>query len=140
MEGTFVLLLFFAFLFAVVDAGQVVVAHQSLVERTRGALRWAVVHPFDGTGEQIANLVLYNQPNEPLSSIEGYMGLSRENIRVQYLSRSNARPDDELVSVQIVNYKQRFISPWFPDGLLNPRPVAMSAAMAYQAAQTAPVR
>ena len=48
-----------------IDCGQVLVAHQSLVERVRAAVRWGVVRPWDGTGEQIANLVLYDQTEEP---------------------------------------------------------------------------
>ena len=65
IEGTLVLLVFFALLFGVVDCGQVLVAHQALVERVRAAVRWGVVRPWDGTGEQIANLILYDQPEEP---------------------------------------------------------------------------
>ena len=68
VEGTLVMLVFFALMFGVIDCGQVLVAHQALVERVRSASRWGVVHPWDGTGEQIANLILYNQPEEPRST------------------------------------------------------------------------
>ena len=60
--------MFFALLFGVIDCGLVLVRHQTLVERVRSAVRWGVVRPWDGTGEQIANLILYDQPEEPSRS------------------------------------------------------------------------
>src|SRR4029079_1912152 len=55
IEGTLVMLVFFALLFGVIDCGQVLVTHQTLVERVRSAVRWGAVRPWDGTGEQVAN-------------------------------------------------------------------------------------
>jgi TadE-like protein len=132
VEGSLALLIFFAFLFAVIDCGQVLVAHQALVERVRSAVRWGVVHPWDGTGEQVANLVLYRQPGEPLSATEAYLGLSRDNVQVRYSPPSAGRPDDEVLSVAIVNYRYRFLSPWVTEAFVNPRPVLISAPMAYR--------
>jgi hypothetical protein len=134
VEGTLVLLVFFVLLFGVVDVGQVLVAHQSLVERVRAAVRWGVVRPWDGTGEQIANLILYDQPEEPRASRGGYFGLTRADVQVRYQPRLPARPDDETLSVAVVNYHYRFISPWLPEGFVNPRPVMISAPMAYREA------
>ena len=134
VEGTLVLLTFFALLFAVIDCGQVLVAHQSLVERVRSAVRWGVVRPWDGTGEQIANLILYNQADEPRSVTEGFLGLKRDNVRVRYQSALPARPDDEILSVTIVNYRYHFMSPWLTQAFVNPRPVVVTAPMAFQSA------
>jgi len=134
VESTFVLLIFFVLLFGVIDCGQVLVAHQSLVERVRGGVRWGVVRPFDGTGDQIANLVLYNQPEEPRAAKEGFLGLSRENVQVRYRPATAERPDDETLSVAIVNYRYHFLSPWAGKALVNPRPVLMSAPMAFRTA------
>jgi TadE-like protein len=134
VESTLVLLVFFALLFAVIDCGQVLVAHQSLVERVRSAVRWGVVRPWDGTGEQIANLILYNQVDERRSATEGYLGLTRENVQVRYRPALPARPDDEILSVAILNYHYRFLSPWITQTFVNPRPVIITAPMAYQAA------
>ncbi len=63
IEGALALLVFFSLLFGVIDCGLVLVRHQSLVERVRSAVRWGVVRPWDGSGEQIANLILYDQPD-----------------------------------------------------------------------------
>jgi len=134
VEATLVMLAFFALLFGVIDCGQVLVAHQALVERVRSAVRWGAVRPWDGTGDQIASLVLYNQTAEPRTVTEGYLGLKRDNVRVTYQAPSQARPDDETVSVAIVNYKYHFISPWIGDTFVNPRPVMISAPMALRSA------
>jgi Flp pilus assembly protein TadG len=133
VESTFVMLAFFALLFGVIDCGQMLVAHQALVERVRTAVRWGVVRPWDGTGDQIANLILYNQTAEPRPSIDGYLGLKRENVRVAYQPASAQRPDDETLSVTVVNYQYHFISPWIARTLVNPRPVLISAPMAIRA-------
>jgi len=133
VESTFVMLAFFALLFGVIDCGQMLVAHQALVERTRVAVRWGVVHPWDGTGDQVANLILYNQTGEPSAAVDGFLGLTRENVRVTYQPASVPRPDDEMLSVAVVNYRYRFISPWIAQALVNPRPVLISAPMAYRA-------
>ena len=133
VEGTLVLLVFFVLLFGVIDIGQVLVAHQSLVERVRAAVRWGAVRPWDGTGEQIANLILYDQPEEPRSTRDGYFGLTRSDVQVRYQPPMPSRPDDETISVAIVNFHYHFLSPWLPEGFVNPRPVMISAPMAYRA-------
>ncbi len=134
IEGALALLVFFSLLFGVIDCGLVLVRHQTLVERVRSAVRWGVVRPWDGTGEQIANLILYDQPTEPAGATGGYLGLTRENVQVRYQPPSAARPDDEMLSVAIVNFRYQFLSPWITEVFVNPRPVLISAPMAYKPA------
>ncbi len=133
VEGALVILVFFALLLGVVDCGQVVFRHQSLVERVREAVRWGVLHPFDGTGEQVANLILYNQPDEPRMTTAGFLGLTRANVLVRYRPPTVERPDDETLSVAIVNYESHFFSPWIARTIISPRPVLISAPMSYRA-------
>ena len=132
VEGALALLLFFAFLFAVIDCGQILVVHQALVERVRSAVRWGVVRHWDGTGEQIANRVLYRQTEEPASTADAYLGLARANVQVRYSPAPAERPDDEVLSVAIVDYHYHFLSPWVTENLVNPRPVFITAPMAYR--------
>ena len=134
IEGALALMVFFSLLFGVIDCGLVLVRHQSLVERVRSAVRWGVVRPWDGSGEQIANLILYDQPTEPSGATGSYLGLTRENVKVRYQPASPARPDDEMLSVSIVNFHHQFLSPWITQIFINPRPVLISAPMAYKAA------
>jgi hypothetical protein len=137
IEGALALTVFLSLLFGVIDCGLVLVRHQSLVERVRSAVRWGVVRPWDGSGEQIANLILYDQPTEPTAVAGGttgsYLGLTRENVQVRYQPASPTRPDDEVLSVSIVNFHYQFLSPWIPHIFINPRPVLISAPMAYKA-------
>lgn len=129
-----VLLVFFALLLGVVDCGQVLYAHQALVERVRSSVRWGALHPYDGTGEQVANLILYDQLDEPGMtrgmSREGFLGLTRANVQVRYQPASAERPDDEMLSVAIVNYEVHFFSPWIAKKIVSPRPVLISAPIA----------
>jgi TadE-like protein len=134
IEGALALTVFFSLLFGVIDCGLVLVRHQSLVERVRAAVRWGVVRPWDGSGEQITNLILYDQPAEPSGATGSYLGLTRANVQVRYQPASPARPDDEMLSVSIVNFHYQFLSPWITQVFINPRPVLISAPMAYKAA------
>lgn len=131
VESTLVLLVFFAFLLGVIDVGQVMFAHQSLVERVRSAVRWSVVHPWQGN-DPVINLVLYNQTDEPRMNTPGYLGLKPENVMVRYQAPTADRPDDETVSVSIVNFKSQFFSPWIARTLVSARPVSITAPMAYR--------
>jgi hypothetical protein len=127
-------MVFFALLFGVVDCGLMLARHQALVERVRSAVRWGVVRPWDGSGDQIANLILYDRATKPGSASAGYLGLKRENVQVRYQPASPARPDDEVLSVAIVNFHYQFLSPWITQIFVNPRPVLIAAPMAYKAA------
>jgi hypothetical protein len=133
VEGALALLVFFALLFGVIDCGVMLVRHQALVERVRSAVRWGVVRPWDGSGDQIANLILFEQTTEPVTST-GYLGLKRENVQVRYQPASPTNPDDETLSVSIVDFHYQFLSPWITQVFINPRPVLISAPMAYKPA------
>ena len=96
VEATLVLLVFFALLLGVIDCGQVLFAHQSLVERVRTAVRWGVVHPWD-SADPIVNLVLYNQADAPRGDTPAFLGMQRENVVVRHVAPPE-RPDDETLS------------------------------------------
>ena len=126
VEATLVLIVFFAMLLGVIDCGQVMFSHQALVERVTEAVRWGSVHPFDGTGEQVANFILYGQPSGPRGAMAPFLGLTRANVDVRYNAPAD-RPDDETISVAIVNYESHFFSPWIAKTIVSPRPVFVTA-------------
>jgi Flp pilus assembly protein TadG len=130
VEATLVLLVFFGLLLGVIDCGQVMYSHQALVERVRTAVRWGTLHPYDGTGEQVANQVLYDQPDSPRDARPAFLGLTRANVQVSYRTATTERPDDEILSVAIVNYESHFFSPWIAKAIVSPRPVLISAPVA----------
>jgi hypothetical protein len=126
VESTFVLLAFFALLLGTIDCAQVLFAHQALVERVRSAVRYGVVHPWNGPDE-VTNLILYDQTKEPAASVPGFLNLKRENVVVRYQPPTAERPDDESLHVSIVNFECHFFSPWIARTLVNPRPIYVSA-------------
>ena len=132
VEATLVLLVFFTLLLGVIDCGQVLFAHQSLVERVRAAVRWGVVHPWNGA-EPVVNLVLYNQTEAPRGNPPAFLGLQPENVVVRHVVPSD-RPDDETLSVTIVNFRPQLFSPWFAGALVSSRAVSITAPMATRTA------
>ena len=135
VEATLVLLVFFTLLLGVIDCGQVLFAHQSLVERVRSAVRWGVVHPWneEAGGDSIVNLVLYNQTQAPPANAPAFLGLRPQNVVVRHVAPSE-RPDDETLSVTIVNFRPQFFSPWFAGAVVSPRAVSIAAPMATRTA------
>ena len=133
VEATFVLMVFFGLLLSVVDCGQVLFAQQSLTERVRGAVRWGILHPYQGPGE-VTNLILYGQTSEPLKTTPGYLGMTPANVRVSLQTPTPEQPDDSILTVAIVNFESHFYSPWIGKALVSPRAVQISAPMAITSA------
>ncbi len=131
VEATLVLIVFVALLLGVIDCGQVMFSHQALVERVTEAVRWGSLHPYDGTGDQIANLILYHLADEPRIATPAFLGLTRANVQVEYHAPAD-RPDDETISVAIVNYESHFFSPWIAKTIISPRPVLVSAPVPHR--------
>ena len=132
LESTLALLVFLAMLLGVMDCAQLLFAHQSLVERVNRAVRWGVTHPWQGS-DPVLNLVLHNQTEEPREARPGYLGLRAENVVVRHRPATADRPDDEILSVEIVNFEARLFSPWVGQALVSRRPVLVSAPMSSSA-------
>jgi len=129
VEATLVLMVFFTMLLGVIDCGQVIFAHQSLVERVRSAVRWGTVHSWQGK-DPIVNLVLYNQIEAPRDNTATFLGLKPENVMVRHHAPTPERPDDETLAVTIVNFQSQFFSPWIAQRVISPRAVSIAAPMA----------
>ncbi len=132
LEAALTLLPFLALAIGVFDFGQVLLCHQMMVERVRGSLRWAVIRPFDGDGTQIRNLILYNQPTVPSGVPSTFLNLTASNIQVTHVPAPTGDPNDERLTVSIVNYPYSFVSPWIAGSVTGARPVVQSAAMLYR--------
>jgi hypothetical protein len=128
VEATLVLLVFFGLLMGVIDCGEVLFAHEALVERARSAVRWGALHPWQGP-DPIVNLVLYGAPEEPRRTTPGYLGMTPSNVQVRHQAPSVEHPDDEILTVSIVNFESHFVSPWAAKVLISPRPVLIAAPM-----------
>jgi len=115
----------------VIDCAQVLFAHQALVERVRSSVRWGVVHEWEGPG-RITNLIVYGQQEAPSVATGGFLGLKPEIVRVRYQPATVDRPDDETLTVEIVNFECHFFSPVIGKTLVNPRPVMISAPVSFK--------
>ena len=133
VESALILLLFITTIVAILDVSQLLFIHQSLVERTRGALRWGIVQPWDGTGEKIQNMVLYRASTAP-SGIEppGFLGLKRVNVQVTRTAGTADNPNDERLRVAIVNYDFKFFTPFIAKTFTNNAAVIESAPLLYR--------
>ena len=107
VESSLVVMVFFVTIIGILDFGQVLFVHQSLVERARRGARYGTVNDFDA--DKIRNMVLFNQPQRPEGAITGILGLTDANVLV---SRTDAETSADRVSVTIANYKFHFVSPW----------------------------
>ena len=79
VETALTFLVFFTLLLGLVDIGQMLFLHQSLVERVRNAVRWGSVNNYDPTSMQ--NLVLYGTTS-PEQNAAPFWGLSASNVTV----------------------------------------------------------
>jgi hypothetical protein len=130
IESTLVLLMFFGMLLGVLDVAQVLFSHQSLVERVNTAVRWGSTHPWQGA-EPIRNMVLFAHPEEPVRATEGYLGLTPGNVEVEYRPPTAEHPDDEMLTVRIVNFESHLFSPGIGRTLISPRPVMVSVPVKF---------
>jgi hypothetical protein len=111
VESALILLVFLASLIGAMDFGQLLFTHQLLVERVRAGVRWGVVHAWDGTGDQIANVVRYDSSITP-DGATPFLNLTRANVSVVHTAGPASDPNDERIAVSIVDYNYSFLSPW----------------------------
>ncbi|HEY2844560.1 MAG TPA: TadE/TadG family type IV pilus assembly protein [Bryobacteraceae bacterium] len=115
VETGLVLIIFLMMLIGIIDFGQVLYFHQSLVERARAAARYGAIHPTDTTG--IQNMAVYNTASYSGSAPPAILsGLTTSMVDVQNpdINTSAAR-----VVVTISNYPMNFISPYIAQSFHN---------------------
>ena len=129
VECALILLVFLATLIGAMDFGQLLFTHQFLAERVRAGVRWGAVHAWDGTGDQIANMVRYDRSTAP-DGATAFLGLARANVSVVHTAASASNPNDERITVSIIDYNFLFFSPW----------IGKSYTGNYAAVETAPMQ
>jgi len=123
VETGLVLLIFLMLLIGIIDFGQVLYFHQSLVERARAAARYGAINPTDTTG--IKNVAVYNSATITGTPPAILYGMTTAMVDVQ-------NPDINTTSARVVvtisNYPIVFISPYIAQAFHNrPVMVAMSS-------------
>ena len=130
VESALVLMVLLMSLIAIVDFSQVLFTHQMLVERTRSGLRWGMIHAWDGTGDGIRNMILYNQPTA--AGGRTFAGLTPSNVSVTYSAPTVANPNDVRLKVAIVDYRYVFFTPFLAKSFTNNVAVIESAPYLYR--------
>jgi Flp pilus assembly protein TadG len=118
VETSLILLTFIMMLIGVIDFGQVLYFHQSLVERARAAARYGAIHPTDTAA--IQNVAVYNATTVVPPSV--LPGMTTAMVNVQDL---NPNTPQARVMVTISGYPINFISPYIAKQFNN-RPVIVS--------------
>ena len=121
VESALTLLMFFLILIGVIDFGQVMYFHQSLVERARTAVRYGITNPTNTAG--IQNMAVYNTvtvTGTP-SAILPNLTTAMVNVTNPDANTSNAR-----VAVTISGYPIVFLSPYITQSFSN---LAVTVAM-----------
>lgn len=131
VEGTLILLVFLSVLIGTIDFGQLLFTHQMLVDRVRVGLRWGMIHAWDGTGNGVANVILYNHP-DPAQKTTSFLNLKRANVEVTQVPGSVSDPNDLRLKVRIVDYKLTFFTPFISRSFTNNYAVVESAPILYR--------
>jgi len=131
LEGALTTMMFVTLLIGVIDVGQVLFVHQSIVERVRSAVRYGAVRPFDA--DAVENMVLYRQAAAPGSedpdtevAPPGFLGITPDMVTV---ARQDATFNEDRLVVTVQGYPFTFFTP-FIAGIYQGRPI--TASMSYE--------
>jgi Flp pilus assembly protein TadG len=107
LEFTFVASGFFMMLVGIVACGNLYYTHNALVEATRRAARYAVMHPT-GSTTAVQNVAVYGTDSPGTGATSAIYNLQTTNVTVTYSSLNIASGS---VTVKIVNYSFPFVLP-----------------------------
>ena len=100
VESVLTLTAFLAIFMGMIEVGEILYIHQTLVERAREAVRWGAVNTWDNTNSptQITNMVLYGTPS-PGHDSTPIFGLTASNVSVTRPQPDYSSSDRIVVSV-----------------------------------------
>jgi hypothetical protein len=100
VESVLTLTAFLAIFMGMIEVGEILYIHQTLVERTREAVRWGAVNTWDNTNSptQITNMVLYGT-SSPANNAAPIFGLTASNVSVTRPQPDYSSSDRIVVSV-----------------------------------------
>lgn len=101
IEATLTILLFLLFIFTIVDFGIATYLHHTLAQRTRTAVRKAVVELGTYDATKIQNLIMYDSVSP---GGDAFLGLTAANITVYRPPASIDGQADRLI-VTVANYR-----------------------------------
>jgi TadE-like protein len=100
VESVLTLTAFLAIFLGMIEVGEILYVHQTLVERTRSAVRWGAVNAWDATNSptQITNMVLYGTTT-PADNSAAIFGLTSSNVSVTRPEPDYSAADRIVVTV-----------------------------------------
>jgi hypothetical protein len=100
VESVLTMTAFLAIFMGMIEVGEILYIHQTLVERTREAVRWGAVNTWDNTNSptQITNMVLYGT-SSPANNAAPLFGLTASNVNVTRPQPDYSSSDRIVVSV-----------------------------------------
>jgi Flp pilus assembly protein TadG len=102
-------------LFAVLEFGRALWAHNALTDAARRGARYAVLHS-SGSSSSVKNVVVYGDPAGGTQPI--LPDLTTGNVDVTY--SANFTVNDGTATVTITNYKFNFVLPLLPKSITMP--------------------
>jgi hypothetical protein len=100
VESVLTLTAFLAIFLGMIEVGEILYVHQTLVERTRSAVRWGAVNAWDATNSptEITNMVLYGTAT-PADNSAAIFGLTASNVSVSRPEPDYSAADRIVVTV-----------------------------------------
>jgi hypothetical protein len=102
VEGALIFVLAMALLIGMYDMVQIMFVHQTVVERTRAAARWAAVNDYNA--DQIKNMVVYNSTSAPDGGGSGLFGMTTSNVAVAHDTSDGVYADRIQITVSGYSY------------------------------------
>jgi hypothetical protein len=113
VEAALTLLSFISLFMGAIDVAQILLIHQSIVERVRFAARSAAVSCCDAAAVQ--NLVLYGSTTNP-GQTSGYWGLTSANVAVVFAGQNTT---DQRVTIRVSGLAYRAYTPMMAGSFSN---------------------
>lgn len=126
LESALTTLVFLILMIGIIDVGQVLFVHQSIVERVRAAARYGAVRTFDA--DAVRNMVLYDQATAPDMGFgfgltpDGFLGMTSDMVSVV---REDATYNEDRIIVTVEGYPFTFFTP-FIAGVYQGKPITAS--------------
>ena len=105
VEAALTLVAFVSLFLGAIDIAQIMLIHQSIVERVRLAARTAAVSCCDSTAVQ--NLVLYGSTVNP-GQTSGYWGLTSANVSVAFAGQNTS---SQRVTIRVSGLQYKAYTP-----------------------------
>jgi uncharacterized membrane protein len=124
VEAALTLVAFVSLFLGAIDIAQILLIHQSILERVRLAARTAAVNCCNETA--VRNVVLYGSPQSPTDqSATGYWGLSAGNVTVNFAGQNTP---DQRVTIRVAGLSYQAYTPMMK-GTFSNIPVQVSVPL-----------